>query len=403
MNKLKIILGACGIHICVGSVYAWSVLCNPIIQRTGWGLSEVTFAFSLAILFLGFSAGFLGNKVQRWGASNSALISCVCFNTGLLGSALAISVQNLYLLYFFYGCIGGIGLGVGYIAPVSTLLKAFPRAKGFAGGCAVMSFGFAAMIAGPLMERLINHIGLIYMFIALAAIYSSIMIISSFLLRVNPQLKERDKFNTIYGENSTFMPIAGKLGKTADEAIHTIDFWLLWFVFFINISCGIALLSIAAPMGQSIGMNAVEAAGMVGLFGMLNGAGRIFYASVSDYIGRGITYIAFFIIEVISFYLLAHTSNILFFQSIVLVIVTCYGGGFSCMPSYLSDIFGLKYLSAIHGRILTAWGLAGIFGPLMLTVLYERFGTYELALEIFSGLFIINLICAIALYKRNRV
>ena len=402
MNRISIILGACGIHICVGSVYAWSVLCNPIMRYTGWSLSEVTFAFSLAILFLGFSAGFLGNKVQEWGATKSSIIATICFNTGLVGSSYAIYACNLPLLYLFYGCIGGIGLGVGYIAPVSTLLKAFPRSKGFAGGCAVMSFGFSAMLAGPAMELLIDKVGLVSMFWYMAFVYTIIMLISSKLLHVKYSA-QRYVFDAIYMQNRSLVLIEPRDGYTPKEAIRTIDFWLLWIIFFINISCGIALLSIASPMGQRIGMDAIEAAGMVGLFGMLNGIGRIFYASLSDYIGRGITYIGFFVIETIAFFLLAKTNNILFFQSIVLIIVTCYGGGFSCMPSYISDIFGLKYLSAIHGRILTAWGCAGIFGPLMITKLYDMYNTHEVALDIFSGLFVLNLIFAIILYKRNKV
>ena len=396
MNKLSIVLGACGIHLSIGSVYAWSVLTNPIIAETGWQLSQVTFAFSLAILFLGFSAGFLGNKITVWGPKKSGFIAAGCFTTGLLGSALAIYIHNLWLLYLFYGCIGGIGLGVGYITPVATLLKWFPKHKGFAGGCAVMSFGFAATVAGPEMQNLVASYGLIANFIIVAVIYGTIMVLSARVLR-DPDKLSTDKqilqqYST-YNETESIKP---------SRAVRTLDFWLLWIIFFINIACGIALLSIASPMGQEIGMTSIEAAGMVAMIGVINGGGRIFFATISDYIGRGMTYTLFFIIEAYAFFILSDTTNPFLFQSIVLIIIACYGGGFSCMPAYLSDIFGIKWLSAIHGRILTAWGVAGIAGPLMITRCYEYFGGHDIALKIFSGLFIVSLIMSVVLIQRNK-
>jgi OFA family oxalate/formate antiporter-like MFS transporter len=396
MNKLSIVLGACGIHLSIGSVYAWSVLTNPIIAETGWQLSQVTFAFSLAILFLGFSAGFLGNRITVWGPKKSGFIAAGCFTTGLLGSALAIYIHNLWLLYLFYGCIGGIGLGVGYITPVATLLKWFPKHKGFAGGCAVMSFGFAATVAGPEMQNLVASYGLIANFIIVAVIYGTIMVLSARVLR-DPDKLSTDKqilqqYST-YNETESIKP---------SRAVRTLDFWLLWIIFFINIACGIALLSIASPMGQEIGMTSIEAAGMVAMIGVINGGGRIFFATISDYIGRGMTYTLFFIIEAYAFFILSDTTNPFLFQSIVLIIIACYGGGFSCMPAYLSDIFGIKWLSAIHGRILTAWGVAGIAGPLMITRCYEYFGGHDIALKIFSGLFILSLIMSVVLIQRNK-
>jgi OFA family oxalate/formate antiporter-like MFS transporter len=238
MNKLRIILGACGIHLCIGSVYAWSVLTNPIIQYTNWSLSSVTFTFSLAILFLGFSAAFLGNSVQLWGPKKSAAVSFLFFFTGLVGSAFAVYFQNIYLLYLFYGCIGGIGLGVGYIAPVATLLKWFPNAKGFAGGCAVMSFGFSAMISGPVMQTFVEKFGIVNNFLIMAAIYGVIMNLSIFLIQEAPPMNSREKLSAT-GNAIEFC-------YKPDAAVKTKDFWILWFVFFINISCGIALLSIAS-------------------------------------------------------------------------------------------------------------------------------------------------------------
>ena len=392
MNRFKIILGACGIHLCIGSVYSWSVLTHPIMELTGWQLTNVTFAFSLAILFLGLSAGFLGHKVQEWGVRKSGEIATACFVTGLLGSALALIVKSITLLYICYGFIGGIGLGIGYITPVATLLKVFPEKKGFAGGCAVMSFGFASMIAGPLMQYLNANFGVIHTLCIMAIVYNVIMLTSVGLIYHNLP------YNMVNNRYAAELENVHEI----NEATKTVNFALLWTIFFINISCGIALLSIASPMAEHIGMNAVEAAGMVGVIGLINGGGRIFFASISDYIGRGITYSLFFLIEIIAFYMLISVDNILLFQSIIFVIVACYGGGFSCMPAYIADIFGTKNLSAIHGRILTAWGIAGIVGPLVITNIYEIFGNYSIALGLFSGLFALSFILSVILIKHNR-
>jgi OFA family oxalate/formate antiporter-like MFS transporter len=395
LNKLGVVLGACGIHVCIGSVYAWSVLTNPIAQLTGWDLSSITFTFSIAILFLGLSAGFLGNRVQCWGAQLSAMFSAGFFVIGLLGSSVAMHFESIWLLYLFYGVIGGIGLGIGYISPVATLLKWFPNNRGFAGGCAVMSFGFSALIAGPLMSWLVVQVGVENTFVIMAVIYFIIMRLSALGLHNPPAEVASETLKVINDSKPKYLNI------DTNAAMKTPDFWILWTIFFINISCGIALLSIASPLAENVGMTPYEAAGMVGMIGLLNGGGRIFCASASDYLGRPNTYIAFFLIEIIAFWILSFTSNPYLFQSIIFVIVACYGGGFSCMPAYISDIFGTKWLSAIHGRILTAWGVAGIVGPMTITLLYEKFGTHVISLRIFTLLFIISLGLAIKLKIRN--
>ena len=396
LNKLGVVLGACGIHVCIGSVYAWSVLTNPIAQLTGWDLSSITFTFSIAILFLGLSAGFLGNRVQCWGPQMSAMFSAGFFVIGLLGSSVAMHFESIWLLYLFYGVIGGIGLGIGYISPVATLLKWFPNNRGFAGGCAVMSFGFSALIAGPLMSWLVVQVGVENTFVIMAVIYFIIMRLSSLGLHNPPPEVASETLKVINCSKPKYLNI------DTNAAMKTPDFWILWTIFFINISCGIALLSIASPLAENVGMTPYEAAGMVGMIGLLNGGGRIFCASASDYLGRPNTYIGFFLIEIIAFWMLSFTSNPYLFQSIIFVIVACYGGGFSCMPAYISDIFGTKWLSAIHGRILTAWGVAGIVGPMTITLLYEKFGTHVISLRIFTLLFIISLALAIQLKIRNK-
>ena len=344
-NRWLIALSAVGIHISIGSVYAWSVLTRPIMKEMGFSLAETTWTFSLAILFLGFSAGFLGSFVEKIGPKKSGLIAMAFFGTGMLGTAYAIAAQSLTLLYLFYGVIGGIGLGVGYITPVSTLVKYFPDHRGFATGLAIMGFGFAALIAGPVMQYLTATVGLVNNFLILGCVYMLIMGASSLYLKP-PVLKD-----------STGKVTHIQQGVTANEALKTWQFASLWWIFFVNITCGIGLLAVASPMAQeTIGMDAAAAASMVGIIGVFNGGGRIVWSTVSDYIGRGRVYMLFFLLEVLAFWQLGQTREAFVFELLVLLIISCYGGGFSCMPAYLSDIFGTRQLSAIHGRILTAWG-----------------------------------------------
>ena len=383
-NRWLIALAASGIHISIGSVYAWSVLVLPIMAETGWGLSSVTFTFSLAILFLGLSAGFFGNFTEKYGVTKTGLISTAFFCVGLFGTALALSVHSMLLLYLFYGVIGGIGLGLGYITPVSTLVKYFPNNKGFATGLAIMSFGFASMIAAPLMQFLVATYNLSTNFLILGFSYAIIMSISSLYLAPPENYSEEDE-----DSEEDLEP---------KDVYKTWQFKALWIIFFINIMCGIALLSIISPMAQEvIGFSAERAASLVGIVGLINGSGRILWSTFSDYIGRGYTYITFFIIEALLFFFLATTTNEFLFEIFVLLIISCYGGGFSCMPAYLSDIFGNKHLSTIHGRVLTAWGFAGLAGPLCISFGKEFLGSYSLILYCFVAFFVLSLIIATVL------
>lgn len=390
-NRWLIALSAIGIHICIGSVYAWSVLTRPIMQQMGWSLKETTWTFSLAILFLGLSAGFLGSFVEKLGPKKSGLISMCFFGTGMFGTAYALSAQNLMLLYAFYGVIGGIGLGVGYITPVSTLVKYFPNNRGFATGLAIMGFGFASLIAGPLMQHLTAAYGLVDNFLILGAAYMVIMCCSALYLK--PPTAPAESKNKITHQVHGF---------TANEAIKTWQFGALWWVFFVNITCGIGLLAVASPMAQEVvRMSPAAAASMVGIIGLLNGFGRIAWSTISDYIGRGWTYVVFFLIEIAAFWQLASTTDELIFQALVLLIISCYGGGFSCMPAYLSDIFGTRQLSAIHGRVLTAWGIAGVVGPSIVSFFRETTSGYSATLYFFAGCFVLNFLIAMVLKQKG--
>lgn len=391
-NRWFIALSAIGLHISIGSVYAWSVLTRPIMTDMGVTLSQTTWTFSIAILMLGLSAGFFGSFAEKIGPKKSGLLAMLFWVTGLLGTAYALSIHNLTLLYLFYGIIGGIGLGIGYITPVSTLVKYFPNRPGFATGLAIMGFGFASLIAGPLMQYLVAQVRLVDTFIILGVIYLVIMGASSLYLKA-PQPKHPTR--TTKDKSTMYVHTHGML---ANDAMKTWQFGALWWVFFINITCGIGLLSLASPMAQeAIGMTPTAAASLVGIIGIFNGGGRIAWSTISDYLGRAQTYILFFIIEIVAFYLLAQTNSALTFQILILLIITCYGGGFSCMPAYLADLYGIRQLSTIHGRILTAWGLAGIVGPMLVSYFHEAGYGYTTALECFATLFVLNTIIAIIL------
>lgn len=396
-NRWLIALSAIGIHICIGSVYAWSVLTKPIMQAMGFTLKETTWTFSIAILFLGLSAGFLGDYVEKYGPRKSGLTSTCFFGLGMFGTALALHLNSLPLLYLFYGVIGGIGLGTGYITPVSTLVKWFPKNRGFATGLAIMGFGFASLIAGPLMQILVAKYGLVQNFIILGCVYMVIMAASALYL-------EPPKASNGGPSGINVKSILPDTQFTAKEARKTWQFYALWWIFFTNITCGIGLLAVASPMAQEVvKMTPMAAASMVGIIGLINGLGRIFWSTISDYLGRSTVYVVFFLIQIFAFYALAETSSAFIFQLIVFVIISCYGGGFSCMPAFLSDLFGTKELSAIHGKILTAWGMAGIAGPLLLSWIRETTNSYSITLYFFSACFVVSLIIAGILKWRTSV
>lgn len=385
-KKWIIVLAAVGIHICIGAVYAWSVFTRPIMQYMGVSLKDVQFAFSIAILFLGFSASFLGKYVEKHGSKKAGLAATFFYVTGMFGTGLAIYLKSLPLLYLFYGAIGGIGLGIGYITPVSTLVKWFPKNRGFATGCAIMGFGFAAMIAGPLIQTLMGYLPLYYVPVVMGAIYLVIMTISALQFKL-PQFVEHHAASRILSK-----------GYTAKRALRRWQFYALWLMLFINIFCGIAIISIASPMAQEmIGMNSSTAATMVGFIGLFNGLGRILWSSFSDYVGRPNTYIIFFLLQILGFYLMSD-FDVHLFTSILYLVMTCYGGGFAAIPAYISDVFGMRELSVIHGHILTAWALAGLFAPLFIAWLREVTHSYTQVLYVFVILYLIAL--AVAVYMR---
>ena len=379
-NRNFIALSAVGIHISIGSVYAWSVFTKPVMQEMGVSLRDVQWAFSLAIFFLGMSAAFLGQYVEKYGPRKSGIVSALFFSAGMLGAGLAVSMNSLPVLYLFYSVIGGIGLGIGYITPVSTLIKWFPEKRGFATGLAIMGFGFGAWFASPIIQFLIEQVGLIYCFLTLGCLYLVVMLPSALYLEPPKETKAAAQVKARF------------LGKhvSLKEAMHKKMFYVLWLYLYINITCGISLLSVASPMMQEIaGMSAMSAAVVVGIIGIINGLGRLGWSAASDYLGRANTFIAFFLIQAVAFYLLTQTASPVWFPVLFYVIISCYGGGFATMPAFLSDVFGTKELAAIHGRILSAWAMAGITGPLLTSFVRENTGSYTVLMNIFAVTFLV--------------
>jgi MFS transporter, OFA family, oxalate/formate antiporter len=403
MNKTKnrwlIALSAVGIHLSIGSVYAWSNFTVPLIDKFGWSTKQVQFTFSLAILFLGLSAAFLGHFVEKHGPKKSGLLAACFFGAGILGSGIAVSLGSLPLLYITYGVLGGIGLGVGYIAPVSTLVKWFPDRRGLATGLAIMGFGFAAAISSPIMDSLIKSVGIANTFYILGAAYFIVMTVSSLYLERPPADWVPEGFNEkMQSGKSRIKKDLSQL--TANEAIKTSRFYYLWIMLFINVTCGIAILSAAKPLSQeSIGLSTTEAAALVGVLGLFNGFGRIGWASISDYIGRANTYTTFFVVQIVLFAILPHTTEAFLFQVMLAVVYTCYGGGFAAIPAFIGDIFGTKQLGAIHGYILTAWAAAGLAGPMFAAWIKDTTGSYATSLTFFAGLFVVALIVSLLIRR----
>lgn len=403
-NRGLIALAGIGIHISIGSVYAWSVFSKPLQQAFGWNLKQANFTFGLAIFTLGISAALMGHVVERRGPRFSGSLSALLWATGLLGSAFATSGHiaceelRLWLLYLCYGLIGGFGLGTGYITPVSTLMKWFPDHRGLATGLAIMGFGFASFLGAPLIGRLIEAQGISATFAILGVVYLVVMLASALYLAPPPEgwqpagYSGREDGPQVRRKPIDLMPM------TANEAVKTPPFYGLWLMMFINIGCGIAVISVASPMTQELtGIDAVAAAAIVGMNGLFNGLGRLGWASLSDRIGRPNTYIAFFVLEILAFGCLPALRDILAFQALLYLIMTCYGGGFSTLPAYIGDLFGMRQVGAIHGYVLTAWALAGITGSSLAAYLREETGSYGDMMRIFALVFLLALGAAIVM------
>lgn len=399
-NRWLMALSAVGIHICIGSVYAWSVYTKPILAKMAhldWNLFDVTLTFSIAITFLGLSAAVMGKFVERKGPRIAGMIAATLFGLGTFSAGFAILMESKYILYLSYGVIGGCGLGIGYITPVSTLVKWFPDKRGLATGLAIMGFGFASAISAPAIKILIDLVDISGTFFILGSVYFVIMFSSALYLERPPEGYLPEGFKEKIANGSKKM-VLNLQDLTRDEAVKTPRFYGLWIMLFINVTCGIAIISIASPLLQEVtGVTSIVAASAVGLMGLFNGAGRIIWASASDYLTRPVVYIIFFATQIFAFYMLPNASSIFIFQILLFYIMTCYGGGFSSIPAYIGDLFGTKELGAIHGYILTAWAAAGLVGPSLISYVKDITGEYASTLYVFTGFFTVALVVSIAM------
>ena len=379
-------LPAIFIHISIGSVYAWSLLVSHIAEHLSKPQSSVQFAFSLAIFFLGMSAAF-GGKIVEKDIHKSSIISAFCFCSGLLITSLAVHIKSLPLIYIGYGCVMGIGLGVGYITPVKTLMLWFKDQKGLATGIAVCAFGFASSVASPIMTFLLNKLPLHLVFCVLAGIYIIPMLCASILI------KKPSWWNEESVQNDGF-----KLMSMWKDS----KFRHIWLIIFINISCGLALISTASPIMTELKTNPKVIALVVAIMGVFNGAGRLVFSAASDKLRNRITIYHFILILSITTTLITFlTRNNINVYITLCLVSACYGAGFSCLPTLLSDIFGMDNISKIHGLSLTAWAIAGLVGNQISSITHSIFGNYTPVLLILTCIYSIAMIVSISLRKKN--
>jgi MFS family permease len=411
---------ALAIHLSIGQVYSYSVFKIPLSKAIGithsidgrdWTLEQIAWMFSIAIAFLGVSAAVFGRWLEDAGPRKAMFAAACCFGGGFIVAALGVIWHQLWLLYLGYGVIGGIGLGLGYISPVSTLIKWFPDRPGMATGMAIMGFGGGGMIGSPLAIRLMHHfqtpasVGAWQAMVAMGVIYFCFMMFGVFTIRV-PQPNWKPAGWTPPQKHSQLITTHQ---VNVANAVRTPQFWLLWVVLCTNVTAGIGILEQASPMIQEMFKGRVveiAAGGFVGLLSLFNMVGRFFWASTSDYIGRKPTYMIFFALGIVLYLALpftggSHMNNVVLFVLIAAVIISMYGGGFATIPAYLRDMFGTLHVSAIHGRLLTAWSVAGVLGPLLVNELRSRqiahgvpaANAYSTVLYVMAGLLAIGLIC----------
>jgi MFS transporter, OFA family, oxalate/formate antiporter len=378
-NRWLIPVAAVLVQICIGSVYAWSTFNRPINAlfpappADSWmaWFKAPYITFSAALVLLGLSAAFGGPWVERRGPRVAATTAACFFGAGLLIGGVGLRIGQEWLVFVGMGIIGGIGCGLGYIAPVSTLVKWFPDRRGMATGMAIMGFGAGAFLAGYLNAYLIEHIGVANTLFCLGAIYFVVMNIGAMIIR-RPAPGWRPAG---WVPRTISDQVAAEASLTRNAAVRTYQFWLLWGMLFVNVTAGIGILAQASPMIQDMfGKTALQAAAVVSIISLFNAGGRFFWASLSDYIGRRMTYFVFFGLGVILFVIIPRVGAAgewILFQIALYIVFTMYGGGFATIPAFLADMFGPNNVGAIHGAILTAWSAAAIAGPVIITRLSD--------------------------------
>src|SRR6201996_4493520 len=404
---------ALSIHLAIGQVYAFSIFKNPLLALkvadvAAWNLTEEGLFISFAIAVLGLSAALFGRWLETAGPRKAMFAAATCFGSGFLVAAAGAATHSLALIYLGYGVIGGVGLGLGYISPVSTLIKWFPDRPGLATGLAIMGFGGGAMIGSPLGTKLMvfykaSAHPIANTWLRMGLLYFVFMMFGVFTIRV-----PRDDWKPEgWVPRATQSALISTHKVDVNTAFRTPQFWLLWVILCMNVTAGIGILEQASPMIQDLfrgRVSAVAAAGFVGLLSLFNMGGRFFWASMSDFLGRKTTYFVFFTLGVLLYLALPFAANtfnsVALFVLIAGVLISMYGGGFATIPAYLKDLFGGYHVSAIHGRLLTAWSTAGIVGPLIVNGILDHYVAnhrpklegYPVILHIMSGLLVLGFI-----------
>jgi MFS family permease len=379
---------ALAIHLSIGQVYAFSVFKNPLLALKAadgslWSAKQIGYIFSIAIAVLGLSAALFGKWLESAGPRKAMFLSATCFGLGFLVAAGGVEAHSLALIYFGYGVIGGIGLGIGYISPVSTLIRWFPDRPGLATGLAIMGFGGGAMIGSPLGTKLMafyrvsGHQPIAAAWATMGILYFVFMMFGVFTVRI----PEKGWQPAGWAPAAAKSALISAHAVEVDMAFRTPQFWLLWIVLCLNVTAGIGILEQASPMIQDLfkgHVSPVAAAGFVGLLSLFNMGGRVFWSSTSDFIGRKPTYMIFLLAGAVLYWLLpvtgsSHLNSVPLFVLIAGLLISMYGGGFATIPAYLKDLFGGYQVSAIHGRLLTAWATAGIVGPLIVNGILDHY------------------------------
>jgi MFS family permease len=405
------------VHLCIGQAYAFSVFNLPMTRLIGitqsapddWKLTDLGWIFSIAIFFLGVSAAVMGRWVEEGGPRRAMVTAGLCWAGGFLVSAAGVYVHNIWLVYLGYGVLGGCGLGIGYISPVSTLIRWFPDRPGMATGMAIMGFGGGAFIASPLSVWLMRqfstdtHVGVAEAFIVLGIVYFCFMMVGAAIVRLPPP----GWAPAGYVPPSESSKLITTKNVFVYQALKTPQFWLIWWVLCLNVTAGIGVLGQASAMSQEMfpgKVTVTAAAGFVGLMSLFNMGGRFFWASVSDYIGRKNTYFVFFFLGVLLYSLGPQTGemgSVTLFVLCFCIIMSMYGGGFATVPAYLRDMFGTRYVGAIHGMLLTAWSMAGIFGPVLVNYIRQyniehgvaKTAAYNVTMYVMAALLVVGFFC----------
>ncbi|HTW29335.1 MAG TPA: OFA family MFS transporter [Acetobacteraceae bacterium] len=421
-NRWMVPPAALCVHLSIGEVYAFSVFNKPLSLAIGitkaapgdWSIPALGWIFSLAILVLGIAAAFTGTWLDRVGPRKAMTVAALCFGGGFIVSAVGVWAHQLWLVYLGYGVLGGTGLGIGYISPVKTLITWFPDRPGMATGLAIMGFGGGALIAAPLSVALMKHfagptsVGVAPTFFVLGLFYLVFMLIGAAIVRVPAEgwrpagFVPQAQANRLITDRTVHV----------DQALRTPQFYLLWGVLCLNVTAGIGVLGQASLMAQEMfhgRITPAAAAGFVGLLSLFNMAGRFVWASISDYIGRRNTYFVFFVLGIVLYLLVPSTARIGSIALFVLgygIIISMYGGGFATIPAYLRDIFGVRYVGAIHGRLLTAWSAAGVLGPVLINYIRQyqidhgvaKADAYTVTMYVMAGLLLLGLLCNLAMH-----